>query len=138
MPSGLRERVVDVVRAAAAAEFKAYASLPRLATRALAGHFTDGPARRRIVNLLRSHKARGWVISNDLNPSTSDVLSARFVRLDGSRAIVATEEYWYLRWFESATGKYRKIYNKHNKQTYVLVNRRGKWLVDGNIYPSTS
>jgi len=134
LPSGYVNAILDTVRNAARAEFEAYSRLPKVSVSQLSRWFTDGSAHRRIVHLLRRHAKRGWVISNPGNPSTFEVLDARLKALDGNRAIVITEEYWYLRWYESRSGKYRFIYNEKNAQTYSLRQTRSGWRVKVNVY----
>ncbi len=134
LPNGFAKAILDTVRSAARAEFEAYSRLPKVSTTPLSRWFTDGSAQRRIVHLLKRHAKRGWVISNPGNPSTFEVLDARLKRLDADRAVVTTEEYWYLRWYESRSGKYRFIYNEKNEQTYTLRQTRAGWRVEVNVY----
>lgn len=135
LPSGFAAGILETVRAAASAEFHAYSRLPRVDARVLSRYFTDGSARRRIIHLLKRHAERGWVISNPGNPSAFEMIDCRLKQIEGDRATVVTEEYWYLRWYEPQSEKYRFIYNHKNRQTYVLTRGKREWRVDVNIYP---
>ena len=73
------------------AEFAAYAALPEIRLEEIGRWFCpEGPAHREIVNLLKRHQQRGWVISNPINPSTKRLLGISVKRIEGNEAIVAT------------------------------------------------
>ncbi len=137
VPGGFRENILDVVKNSIQAEFSAYKALPKMQLREIDKYFTlTGSARKRIKHVLNDHRKRNWVISNPLNPSTCELLDIRLHKIEENRAIAATEEYVYLKWFDLKKSSYSYIYNEKNKQTYILVKgKRGRWKVDANIYP---
>jgi len=137
VPGGFRENILDAVKKAIQAEFSAYKALPKMQLREIDKYFTmTGSARKRIEHVLNDHRKRKWVISNSLNPSTCELLDIRLNKIEENRAIVVTEEYVYLKWFDLKKSSYSYIYNEKNKQTYILVKgKRGRWKVDANIYP---
>lgn len=135
LPDGVATVILDTVRNAARAEFEAYARLPKVSISRLSRWFTKGSAHRRIVHLLRRHAKRGWVINNPGNPSTLEVLDARIKTLGVVRAVVETEEYCYLRWYERKSDTYKVIYNEKNTQTYTVLKTPVGWRVDVNAYP---
>ena len=137
LPDSFKESILSAVRKAVKVEFSAYKSLPKINLKDVDKYFTkEGSARNRIVHLLKRHKKRKWIISNPLNPSTSQILDIKLKKIQEERAYVSTEEYWYLRWYNLNTSKYCFIYNKKNRQTYILVKDTvGNWRVDVNIYP---
>jgi hypothetical protein len=50
--------------------------------------------------------------------------------------VVGTEEYVYLKWFDTKRSSYVYIYNEKNPQTYIVTkDGGGDWKVDANIYP---
>lgn len=137
LPDGFKEGILSAVRNAIKAEFSAYKSLPKINLKNVDKYFTKkGFAYTRIVHLLKRHQKRKWIISNPLNPSTAQILDIRLKKVQDERAYVTTEEYLYLRWYNLNTSKYCFIYNKKNRQTYILVRDIiGNWRVDVNIYP---
>lgn len=135
LPRGFTEHIHSAVRNAMAAEFWTYKQLPDVNTTKLTEWFTDGSARTRIIHLIKRHAERGWIISNPGNPSAYEILDMKLREVKANRAIVLTEEYWYLRWYDTVQSAYSFIYNHKNFQTYVLTrDKYGKWLVDINIY----
>jgi len=137
LPDGFKESILSAVRNAVKAEFSAYKSLPKVNLEDVDKYFTkEGSARGRIFHLLKRHQKRKWIISNPMNPSTTQILDIRLRKIQDERAYVSTEEYWYLRWYNFNTSKYCFIYNKKNRQIYILVrDTSGNWRVDVNIYP---
>lgn len=136
LPYDFQERILSVVKAAMQAEFSAYQNLPSIEHERIDKYFTKtGSARARIVHLLKRHQERGWVINNLLNPSTYEILDIKLKRVQSNKANVLTEEYWYLRWYDTTASEYAFIYNEKNSQTYVLErDSSGSWRVDVNIY----
>lgn len=123
------------------AEFDSYRKLPEVETTALDGLFDRGCSRyREIVNLLRKHKERGWVLNNEMNPSTKRLIDVRIRNISDKDAEVSTSEYWLLMWWSTKHKKYAHTYKEMNRQTYYLAWRNGKWLVSDNIWgkPRTS
>jgi hypothetical protein len=80
-----------VVSGCVDAEFAAYAALPEINTDEINRWFwIDGPAYREILNLLVRHKERGWVLSNNLNPSTKRLIDIRVKTVEAEEAVVHT------------------------------------------------
>ena len=133
----LQEYFVRLIEDAARAEFAAYAAAPEVRLSSLDGVFvSDGPAYRRIRNVVEQRSSAGWTIRYpEYNPSTMRVLSVRVGEITDTEATVFTQEYWYLRWWSLAESRYTYIYNETNHQRYVLMRIGGRWLVDTNIYP---
>lgn len=133
----LKEYLVRLVEDAARAEFAAYAATPEVRLSSLDGIFVhDGPAYRRIWNVVEQRSLARWTIRYpEYNPSTMRVLSIRVGDVSETQATVFTEEYWYLRWWSEAEARYAYIYNETNHQRYILTRVDGQWLVDTNIYP---
>jgi hypothetical protein len=133
----LREYLVRLVEDAARAEFAAYAGAPTVSLASLDALFVpDGPAYRRIRNVVEQHARRGWTIRYpEYNPSTMRVLGVRVGEVSETQATVFTEEYWYLRWWSETEARYAYVYNETNHQRYILTRIDGRWLVDTNVYP---
>lgn len=138
LPRGFKDPLFSAVRGAVEAEFAAYKALPDVETDGLDRFFTkDGSARKRIVAVLKRHHERKWVIDNRDNPSTAELLEIALGKVSDGRVEVRTKEYWYLRWYDLTDARYEFIYNKTNRQTYVLRrDSAGHWRVDVNIYPA--
>lgn len=133
----LQEYFVRLIEEAARAEFAAYAAVPEVRLASLEGVFVpDGPAYRRIRNVVEQSALKGWTLRHpEYNPSTMRVLSVRVGGVTDAEATVFTEEYWYLRWWSMPESRYAHIYNETNQQRYVLTRAGGRWLIDANIYP---
>jgi hypothetical protein len=130
-----------VVSDANDAEFRAYARLPEIDQEDLCKcFFTGSPAKREVMNVLTRHRKKGWVISNSLNPSTKRLMDVRVKKIERDEAVVATTEYWYLRWWNTNEGAYVYSYRETNRQTYVLRKDGDAWKVFENLraMPRTS
>lgn len=133
-----RELLERVVTEATDAEWAVYMKLPEVDLSPLDPVFLpDGSARQRIKHLVERHHERQWTIRHpESNPSTKRILDISLLKLEENEAWVRTREYWYLRWFSLKLGDYAQIdYQETNTQKYILVRRKGKWLVEANIYP---
>jgi hypothetical protein len=127
-----------VVTEATDAEWAVYQKLPDVELAALERCFVvTGSAYKRIRHLAEQHHNRRWTIAKpDNNPSTKRVLDVKVIEIEPERARVRTKEYWYLRWFSLDANDYAKVdYRETNVQTYIMVLRDGRWLVEDNIYP---
>jgi hypothetical protein len=133
----LAEFLERVVVEAAYAEFVAYKRLPEIDLSSLDGHFEPGgPAYLRIQNLIEiSHRKQRTISHPPHNPSYMRVHRCRMQRKEDSAAIIATEEYWYLRWWSIPKGEYDHIYQETNRQVYRVRLSGTLWLVDENTYP---
>lgn len=119
------------------AEFRAYAALPEISLDELEKWFyPDSPAMKEIINLVTRHQARGWIISNPLNPSTKRLQRIKVHRVDAKECLVHTTEYWYLRWWDASKSAYAYPYRETNTQVYVLKKSEGTWKVYQNLRPS--
>jgi hypothetical protein len=136
LPYDFREEILSVVKKAIQAEFSAYKSLPDINLNQIDKYFNHrSSARARIIHLLNRHHQRGWVINNLLNPSTYEILDIKLKKIESNKATVMTEEYWYLRWYDTKTSEYVFVYNEKNTQTYILEkDKYGIWRVNVNIY----
>ena len=133
----LERTVADAIDA----EFDSYRKLPEVETTALDELFDRSCSRyREIVNLLQKHNARGWVLNNEMNPSTKRLIDVKIRKMSDNNAEVATAEYWLLMWWSTNDQKYAHTYKEMNRQMYYLILRDGKWLVADNIWgkPRTS
>lgn len=137
IPDSEIDVILDTVKRAIGAEFRAYKDLPEININILDEYFLkEGSAFKRIYHLLKKHRIRRWVISNEDNPSTYEMLSISLQSISGNEARVRTREYFYLRWYSSLFNKYKVIYNETNEQTYILKRKESEnWKVDVNIYP---
>lgn len=137
MREDIQPLIEKVVSQCVDAEFAAYAALPEIKTDEVNRWFwIDGPAYREILNLLVRHKERGWVLSNNLNPSTKRLIDIRIKTVDAGEATVHTTEYWYLRWWDTKKLSYVYPYRETNRQTYILKQENGTWKIFQNLRPS--
>lgn len=133
----LRAYLEKVVAEAVDAEFRAYLALPAIRADELTRWFhPDGPAIKEVLNILNRNQKKKWVLSNDLNPSTKRLIRLKVREVGSDKAVVATVEYWYLRWWDQKDGSYTYPYRETNRQLYILKRRDGDWLVYENLRPS--
>ncbi len=129
--------LVDIVTKANQAEFEAYRKLPKIETAELLKYRTEsGSGYLRIYNVLVQHSKKGWTIGNEGNPSGFTQQKVWIESMSNDKAVVKSQEYWYLRWFEIPTQLYRYIYNEENEQTKTLELIDGEWKVSSVFYPS--
>jgi hypothetical protein len=126
-----------IISEAVDAEFYAYKALPEIKTESVEKYFyLDGPGYVEIMTYLSRHKERGWILSNPFNPSTKRLMSVKLKKIKGAEALLTTDEYWYLKWWDSQQEKYTYVYRETNRQHYVLLCRNGEWKVWQNLRPS--
>jgi hypothetical protein len=100
-----------------------------------------GEAYRKILATLERRTSKGHTLQNHHNPSTKRLIQVTLPPLkamikDMDQAIVRTEEYFYLKWFNEKLGRYAKdTYEEENIQTYQLEWQDDKWMVVKNVYP---
>jgi hypothetical protein len=135
-PDDFERKIFECISEGINSEFESYKKLPIVDTSKLKGfYFPDRSAYKRIYHLLKRHQKRGWVISNKNNPSTVELLEIELYSLKHNKVQVQTKEYWYLRWYDVSLKKYKQIYDKENKQLYVLEkNKKGSWKIAVNQY----
>lgn len=132
----LEEYLERFIVEAMQAEFTAFATLPAIRPETLAPYFWgDGPAMREILGALHGCGRRGWVLSNPVNPSTHRLMSVRFKEQQGEELLFVTEEYWYLKWWDTRLERYAYVYRETNRQTYVLRGQGDAWKIYQNIRP---
>jgi hypothetical protein len=132
----LQEQLITIVRGANDAEYNAYCQLPEVTTAGIDKFiWPDGIAYKRIFTVLTEHQKKGWIINNTNNPSGHEEYGIWIDRLTDRNAVIKTEEFWYLRWFNVRTGKYIHIYNEVNIQTWCLIKRNEVWKVISTYYP---
>ncbi|MDQ4120032.1 MAG: hypothetical protein M3209_01015 [Acidobacteriota bacterium] len=123
------------------AEFEVYRKLPELDFTKLEEVFdTDGSRYKEIVNIAKKHRKRGWIIQNEMNPSTKRLIDIKIKNISENGSKVHTSEYWLLMWWSVKEEKYAHTYKEMNRQTYYLIWNNNRWLVRENIYekPRTS
>jgi hypothetical protein len=128
--------IAEFINKACASEFNAYSKLPIVFTEGIEKFFMkNSSAYNRINNLLYLHSEKKWVINNERNPSTYEILDVQLVKARKNYLVVRTEEYWYLRWYSLIQKKYVFIYDKKNFQDYKLVKEDVNWMIEMNAYP---
>jgi hypothetical protein len=136
-PKDIKDYIERVVVEAAETEFDAYYTLPEILSekKFIKWYHPDGSAKKEIMHVLLRHKERGWVISNHMNPSTKRILNLKVKSIEKEEAIVATIEYWYLRWWDINKESYTFPYRETNRQSYILKKHKGSWKVHQFIRP---
>jgi len=132
----LVEYLESVVARGMEAELQAYLALPEMRLDVLDPWFQrDSPAWRRIADVVAGCRRRGWCLQNPMNPSTCQLLKVQVTKLEEAGAVVATREYWYLRWWDRRKNKYVYIYHETNQQYYHLRKHDSRWRIHENIRP---
>ncbi len=125
-----------IVADAVDAEFEAYRSLPDTSPSRLRELFcAEGPAMAYILNILERHAQRGWVLTNEHNPSTKRLIRVDVKEIGYDYASVASVEYWHLRWWSITDEKYAYTYRETNRQSYILCRLDGGWKIHDNLRP---
>lgn len=139
-PGQLISDLYTTVRQATDAEFAAYRQVPDSDLSNLETYFDkQGSAYAKIKQAVEGSAAQKRILSNPGNPSAHELLGISLHEMNGDEAIVKTREYWYLRWFDTQKNEYVDyVYKETNEQYYVLVWRRGRWLIKSNAYPPAS
>ncbi len=132
--TAVKEYILKVVYEGIKAEFNAYKSLPDINDAPLASWFNeDGSAYKEIMSNLLSLQKREWVLTNHFNPSHHLIKSLKLTQFNGNHALVKTVEYYYLKWFQPVKNEYTYVYRETNTQTYQLILKDGKWLIEANL-----
>ncbi len=137
---GDRRELLDylekIVSDAVAAEFNTYCLLPEVNFSALSPYFEkDSPAMKEIMTVVNGLAVRRWHLNNPMNPSTYRILSIKTKKLFNNEAEIATNEYWYLRWWDECKGKFAYPYRETNRQLYILRYVSDTWRIYQNIKP---
>lgn len=135
----MEKEVMSTVESAINAEFLAYQSLPNLkaAKQKLEPFFApNGSAIKRIHGILKRNQMRNWILTNDYNPSTINLIHHEVEEMNANKAIVVTKEYWLLVWFNSLSKEEDYYYEKESEQKYILVKNTetGKFQITINSY----
>lgn len=118
------------------AEFNSYLRLPEIVSKDIENVFDQTGSRyKEIMNLLRKHRARGWTLRNESNPSTKRLIDLKIVKMTKADAEVRTLEFWLLMWWSLKDEKYAHTYKEENRQTYHLIWKQDRWLVRDNTWP---
>lgn len=129
--------ISDFITQAMQAEFNAYKSVPECneALEALKNYFlAEGPAYKRIINVLENQCSRGWVLTNPNNPSAHEVIDVKIQETFKDKAIIKTHEHWVLQWYDTLERAYKFSYNNTNHQNYILKKVDAHWKVWSNSY----
>jgi len=117
------------------AEFDVYKKLPTIDDSFLEEYFfTDGSAYLRIRSMLDRISNKKWILTNKLNPSTFELIELNIIQQNAQTIHFETQEYWYLRWYDTIEKKYTYIYNQLNTQFYILENSSKGWKIKLNYY----
>lgn len=128
------EAVEFLLREAIDLEYKAYAALPDFNEQMLSQHYSpDGPAVKRIFDVLVQSQIAGKAINNPYNPSSYEILDLQITKLEGHYAQARTNEYWLLCWWSAENGKYVQRFKDISEHHYVLVkDEHSHWKVRTN------
>lgn len=136
-----KEAILKVVFDGLQNEFELYKAIPTIQKRVelLAQTYCpETSAYKKIIDLAQRNQQQGWVLSNEGNPSYFKIIDAFILDLKVDQAHIQTKEYWLLMWYDPKTMDYAYEYQKENDQTYVLVLKNGKWLIETNEYETNT
>ncbi|MHB8871819.1 MAG: hypothetical protein ACYC5G_05180 [Candidatus Doudnabacteria bacterium] len=134
----IKEYIERIITEAVETEFDAYHTLPKIIEDDLLNSWfcPFGPAKKEIMHVLLRHKERGWILTNQMNPSTKRILNIKVKDIKKKEIFVSTTEYWYLRWWDAKRNSYAFPYRETSRQQYVLRKDDGIWKVYEAIRPS--
>ena len=131
-------RIEYAVENSMRAELSAYAAGPdTTAARLYLDSFfvKEGVAYKDISERIDKNVARQWVLNNESNPSSAELLSVRTDSVRGNLAYVSTKESWLIKWYDKTFGGYAYKYRVINEQSYILQqDDSGAWKVLANEY----
>jgi len=131
--------IEDVVKRAISTEFEAYNSVPNTDTslESLKEYFIeDQAAYKRIKRVLHNEKIRKWILTNENNSSSAELLDFECNYIDNDLASINTKEHWNIQWYDTKINEYAYLYDTINTQTYYLKKVDDKWKVIINDYDS--
>ena len=139
IPLDEEPKILTLVENAIKAEFFAYQNLPNIeqAKNVLNPYYLcNGSAQKRIHGILNRNHKRKWTLTNELNPSTANLIDTELVELNSTKAIVVTKEYWLLVWQNTLSKEIDYIYEKECQQKYILIRNEnsGEFQIDVNSY----
>jgi len=131
------QKIGEVISKAISTEFEAYQSVPNTAPslESLKEYFlVDHIAYKKIKKILHKETIRKWVLTNENNISSAELLTFKCNYIDSDLASVNTKEHWVIHWFDTNINEYAFLYDTINTQTYYLKKIEDKWKVSINEY----
>ncbi len=119
-------------------EYDLYRQVPDFSTTELERYFIkDESAFNRIINYAEKYVRLKLVINNKRNPSTYQLYDLTVLKISKNEAIVQTEEYWLMTWYNPVLEDYpeKESYNIKNKQIYTLKRTPKGWKIKNNFFP---
>lgn len=132
-----KEEVKLIVEEAVHREHSAYCSLPEIKKEYLDGIFIKhSPAYNKVLDVLLDKSSHHQVISNNFNPSTSEILDIEVIKIKNNYAQVYTKEYWLLCWWDVSQKRYVKRFKDISDHYYILLKQNGVWTIKTNASTS--
>lgn len=131
----------NTVRAALKAELASYQSVPKIenSVKELKKYFwEDNQAFKSILQVLENEKKRNWILSNESNISSAELLDFNCEYVNDDIATITTKEHWVIQWFDTNISEYAYLYDTINTQIYYLRKdgNINKWKISINNYGS--
>ena len=130
-----RTAIEAVIRNSVEQEYRAYAALPAVDTTYFSGSYTvDCDNRREIAYIILANQERGWRLRQR---SSSELIDVKVTDVDDQRATARSREKWFLIWYDPASDKDMRKYDKINNQDYTLLRTEQGWRIKANAYAGT-
>ena len=98
---------------------------------------TNGSARGSAINYLNGNKKKNYILSAPDSISRQKTLEISVSDKKENSATLETVEYWNQQWKNATSGEIEYVYERTNRQTYLLVKtENGKWKIQENKYRS--
>ena len=122
-----------VVREAIEMEFRAYHNIPDFEPKSIESHYhKGGSAFKEIVANVMEHQSNKECIQNAYNPSSYDILDLEVKEVAETKALVESEQYWLLCWYDVDQKKYVRRYKNISTHKYLLEKSNGQWKIKTN------
>ncbi len=127
-----QQEIIELVKKGIRNEYEAYHDLPEIYQgKLLQTHIKNSPAYNLILDMLIGKKEK-LVISNPHNPSAYAILDTEIKKLEADYALVYTQEYWFLCWWDVSRSRYVHRYKNISDHFYILHKIDGCWKIGTN------
>ncbi|AWV99029.1 hypothetical protein [Arcticibacterium luteifluviistationis] len=131
-----KAEITELVQKANKTQFDAYVNLPKIDSLKLSNYYEPSKsAYKSAISVLTNNlKANRRICLPVNNPSYYKVFSIEVISLKNNKAIVQTDEHWFLKWYDLIQGKYTVSYDVRNKQIYEVEQKDAQWKITHNYF----
>ncbi len=131
-----KQKILKVITEANQAQFMSFGQLPIIDTLKIEKYYSKkGNAWPAILTSLITRNADSLTISQPkINPSYYKLFEARVISINAEKAIVETDEYWFLKWYKTDSKTFVSSYDVKNTQLYELEKINDNWIILNNFF----